>query len=440
MLLAWGFLFYDMDIKNLHNIFIHSEGVCTDTRNISPGMVFFALKGDNFNGNKYAAQAIKKGAYYAVIDDPDYEISGKTLLVDNSLDALQKLAMHHRRLMPAKIIAITGSNGKTTTKELMLSILKTHYQTTATSGNLNNHIGVPLSILNIRDATEFSIIEMGANHPGEIAKLCEIAQPDFGLITNVGRAHIEGFGSFEGVKKAKAELYRYLEKTEGVTFVNQDNSILTQMLGEQKTITYSFMSKEAFCRGQHFTHQGYVGVRWKTKSMQGDCVSKLFGAYNAENILSAVCIAAYFNVPQDNINKAIEQYTPANQRSEIKITDNNELFLDMYNANPTSMELAIKHFYNNNKSQTLILGDMKELGTTSSQSHKEILDLARHLGFNHVYACGPEFYKFHTIYDYTFSPDTESLIQQIKKDKIKNQHILVKGSRAMQLENIIPYL
>jgi UDP-N-acetylmuramoyl-tripeptide--D-alanyl-D-alanine ligase len=436
-----GFSFFnDMDIKKLYNIFIHSEGVCTDTRNISPGVIFFALKGDNFNGNIFAYEAIKKGAYYAVIDDPDYEISGKTLLVDNSLDALQKLAVHHRRLMPAKIIAITGSNGKTTTKELMLSILKTHYQTTATSGNLNNHIGVPLSILNISDTTEFSIIEMGANHPGEIAKLCEIAQPDFGLITNVGRAHIEGFGSFEGVKKAKAELYRYLEKTEGVTFVNQDNSLLTQMLGEQKTITYSFMSKKAFCRGQHLTHQGYVGVRWKTKSMQGECVSKLFGSYNAENILSAVCIAAYFNVPQDNINKAIEQYTPANQRSEIKITDNNELFLDMYNANPTSMELAIKHFYNNNKAQTLILGDMKELGNTSHKFHREILELINQMGFKEAYLCGPEFFKLKDAYDYHFVPDTDSLKLLLQKTDLSNRQILIKGSRAMQLELIIPYL
>ncbi|MDA3819692.1 MAG: UDP-N-acetylmuramoyl-tripeptide--D-alanyl-D-alanine ligase [Candidatus Delongbacteria bacterium] len=429
-----------MNTRTLSDIFAHSEGVCTDTRNIIPGVIFFALKGDNFDGNKFAAEAIEKGAAYAVIDNADYQIQGKTVLVKDSLIALQKLAQLHRRKITAKIIAITGSNGKTTTKELFYSILKAHYQTTATSGNLNNHIGVPLSILNIKPTTEYGIIEMGANHPGEIARLCEISQPDFGLITNVGRAHIEGFGSFAGVKKAKAELYRYLEKTEGISFINQDNSLLIDLIGEQKTITYSFTSRNAFCHGHHFTRNGYVGIDWETDNMNGECISRLFGSYNAENILSAICMGAYLKVPGDKINKAIEHYTPGNKRSEIKITDKNELLLDMYNANPTSMELAIQHFYNKNKLQSMILGDMKELGNFSEQAHRDILDLVNHLGFNDVYLCGPEFYKFKAAYNYTFLPDTESLKQQIKKDKLNKRNILVKGSRAMQLEKILPYL
>ncbi|MGC9331479.1 MAG: UDP-N-acetylmuramoyl-tripeptide--D-alanyl-D-alanine ligase [Bacteroidales bacterium] len=429
-----------MNTQTLYDIFAHSEGVCTDTRNITPGVVFFALKGDNFDGNKFTAEAIEKGATYAVIDNADYQIKGKTLLVKDSLIALRKLAQLHRRKIKAKIIAITGSNGKTTTKELIYSILKTQYQTTATIGNLNNHIGVPLSILNIKPTTEYGIIEMGANHPGEIARLCEISQPDFGLITNVGRAHLEGFGSFEGVMKAKAELYRYLEKTEGISFINQDNNLLIDLIGEQKTISYSFTSGNAFCHGHYFTRNGYVGIDWETDNMGGECISRLFGSYNAENILSAICIGANLKVPGDKINNAIEHYTPGNKRSEIKITDKNELLLDMYNANPTSMELAIQHFHNTNKLQTLILGDMKELGTFSEQAHRDILDLVNQLGFNDVYLCGPEFYKFKDAYNYTFLPDTESLQHQIKKDKLNKRNILVKGSRAMQLEKILPYL
>ncbi|MEA3448836.1 MAG: UDP-N-acetylmuramoyl-tripeptide--D-alanyl-D-alanine ligase [Bacteroidota bacterium] len=428
-----------MDTQTLYDIFAHSEGVCTDTRNITPGVVFFALRGDNFDGNRFAKDAIEKGAAYAVIDNADYQIKEKTLFVKDSLIALQKLAQLHRREIKAKIIAITGSNGKTTTRELIYSILKAHYQTTATSGNLNNHIGVPLSILNIKPTTEYGIIEMGANHPGEIARLCEISQPDYGLITNVGRAHIEGFGSFEGVKKAKAELYKHL-KTEGIIFINQDNSLLIDLIDEQKTISYSFKAKNTFCRGEHFTRNGYVGLQWETDNMKGKCISRLFGSYNAENILAAICMGAYFDVPNDKINKAIEAYTPENQRSEIKITENNELFLDMYNANPSSMELAIKHFCNKNKLQTLILGDMKELGNFSEQAHRDILDLLTHLGFNDVYLCGPEFYKFKDAYNYTFLPDTESLQHKIKKDKLNKRNILVKGSRAMQLEKILPYL
>jgi UDP-N-acetylmuramoyl-tripeptide--D-alanyl-D-alanine ligase len=426
-------------IKSIHEKFLECTGISTDSRNIKHNQLFVALKGENFDGNRYAEQALKYGAKYVIIDNPEYYRNSKTILCEDSLKCLQDIANYHRLMMKATVIAITGTNGKTTTKELINAMLSSHYNCIATQGNLNNHIGVPLTLLRIKPETEYAIIEMGANHPGEIKLLSQIAEPDYGLITNVGQAHIEGFGSFEGVKKTKKELYDFLFEDEGIAFVNSDNMHLIEMLNNQEIITYGFNSN-AWCNGNPYKENNFVGMHWECDSSDGNTLSSLRGIYNAENILAAICIGNYFQVPKEKIQQSISNYKPTNQRSEIRKTELNHLLLDLYNANPSSMEAALKDFYNPNENQTLILGDMKELGNTSKEAHKSILELIVNIGYKTVFLSGENFYQFSNFYPFNFYLDTDALYHSIEKEPLKNSWILIKGSRSMKLEKLIPLL
>ncbi len=428
-----------MNIYSVYEKFLQCTGVSTDTRNIQKDNLFVALKGENFNGNQFITSAIEKGAKYAIIDDAKYEIPGKTILCDDSLICLQKLAKTHRRETNATIIAITGTNGKTTSKELTFVIMNSHFKCIATNGNLNNHIGVPLSLLRIKKETEFAMIEMGANHPGEIKLLSEIAEPDYGVITNVGQAHIEGFGSFEGVKKTKAELYDYLRKHSGITFINIGNPHLLQMLGNQEIISYAF-DQPAYCTAKYFKTNHKIGLDWQDDAQSGKFLSNLQGAYNAENMLLATCIGRHFNVPPKKINAAIKKYTPTNQRSEIKKSERNTLFLDLYNANPSSIQLAVKDFHNTEDEQIVILGEMKELGAISNEAHLKILHLLEDLKFYRVLLAGEAFYQYKTKFNFEFYPDTDALVQSLENNKIQDKWIFIKGSRSMQLERVVPLL
>lgn len=428
-----------MNTNKIYSKFLECNSISTDTRDIKTGSMFVALRGDNFNGNKFVKEAINKGAYYAIIDDKNFEIPGKTILTNNSLKCLQDLAREHRNNMDAKIIAITGTNGKTTTKELSYAVMSSFYKCVATKGNLNNHIGVPLSLLEIKEDTEFAIIEMGANHPNEIKELCNIAMPDYGLITNVGKAHLEGFGSFEGVQKTKAELYTFLRENNGLSFINIDNHILLNMIGEQEIISYAF-DNGAYCQGKTFRKDKFVGIKWITSNKNDEILTNLRGIYNAENILAAICMGNYFDISSKIINKAIKEYKPTNKRSELRKTINNTLFLDLYNANLSSMSLSIRDFYSEKEDQTLILGDMKELGNASESAHLEILNLIKDLGYSDVYLTGDCFFQYRNNFPYCFYKDTNNLTDYLKENRIKNKNILLKGSRSMHLEQLIEFL
>jgi UDP-N-acetylmuramoyl-tripeptide--D-alanyl-D-alanine ligase len=428
-----------MDIQSVYQKFLQCNGVSTDTRNIKKDDLFIALKGENFDGNHFAKSALEQGAKFAIIDNAEYEIPGKTILCDNCLTCLQTLAHKHRQEMNATVLAITGTNGKTTSKELIFAVMKSHYNCIATQGNLNNHIGVPLSLLRIQKETEFAIIEMGANHPGEIKMLCDIAEPDFGVITNVGQAHLEGFGSFDGVKKTKAELYDFLRANQGVTFINIGNHHLLKMLGNQEIVTYA-INQAAYCSAEMFKSNHKVGLTWKTDSQSGKFTSNLQGAYNAENMLLATCIGNYFRIPSEKIDSAIETYTPTNQRSEIKKTDRNTLFLDLYNANPSSVELSVKDFHDKGEEQIVILGDMKELGSISDEAHLNVLNLLQELNFSRTYLAGESFFQYKSKFNFDFFQDTEALIKALKNNKIQNKWIFIKGSRSMALERVVPLL
>jgi UDP-N-acetylmuramoyl-tripeptide--D-alanyl-D-alanine ligase len=428
-----------MDTNNIYSKFLECNSISTDTRDIKTGSMFVALRGDNFNGNKFVKEAINKGAAYAIIDDKNFEIPGKTILTDNSLKCLQDLAREHRNNMDAQIIAITGTNGKTTTKELCFAVMSSFYECVATKGNLNNHIGVPLSLLKIKKDTEFAIIEMGANHPNEIKELCDIVIPDYGLITNVGKAHLEGFGSFEGVQKTKAELYDFLRENNGLSFINIDNHTLLNMIGEQEIVSYAF-DNGAYCQGKTFREDKFVGIKWKTSTQSDKILTNLRGIYNAENILAAICIGNYFDIPSKIITKAIKEYKPTNKRSELRKTVNNTLFLDLYNANLSSMDLSIRDFYSEKEDQTLILGDMKELGDASESAHLEILNLIQDLGYCEVFLTGDCFFQHKNNFPYYFYKDTKNLADYLRENRIKNKNIFLKGSRSMQLEQVIEFL
>lgn len=434
------FLFLiDMKAEDVYKAFKESSVACIDTRKIIPGCIFFALKGPKFDGNKYAEEALNKGAKYAVIDNKKYYKRKQTLLVNDSLKTLQDIAKIHRKKSAAKVFAITGSNGKTTTKELINSVLRQKYRIISTQGNLNNHIGVPLTLLEIKEDTEIAVIEMGANHIGEIDELCEIATPGYGIITNVGNAHLEGFGSFEGVKEGKSELFKSLRKNNGITFINKDNPYLKEMIEEQNVKEYSLKSG-AYCTAEIIKDDGYIGLQWCCGKFQGSFISNLKGKYNAENFLAAVTVANYFNISPNKTDLALSEYKPANQRSELKKTKRNNLFIDLYNANPTSMEAAIDEFNSNYNNKVLILGDMKELGDYSEYYHEKILKKIKNLGFDEVYLSGTEFYKLRKKYKYLFFKDTPTLKDYLSANKIKDKWIFIKGSRSMKLEEVIDVL
>lgn len=422
-----------MITAQLHKVFLAYPIATTDTRKIKQDSIFFALKGGNFNGNKYAKEAISKGAKYAIVDEKEYAVSSKYILVENVLSSLQELAGFHRNFCDAKIISLTGSNGKTTTKELINTVLSSTYHTIATIGNLNNHIGVPLTLLTIKPDTEFAVIEMGANHQGEIAFLCKIAQPDFGYITNFGKAHLEGFGSEEGVIKGKSELYHYLQSNKKAIFLNADDPIQNKKLG-------SYIKKFGFSKDKHEYYSienlganPFVKVKVEESIIQ----TQLIGNYNFTNSAAAILIGKYFNVTLKNIKAAIESYTPENNRSQIIKKSGNKIILDAYNANPTSMKAALQNFNSlNGENKIVFLGDMFELGDTATKEHQYISDLVKQSGFTEVYLIGENFNKTNTVLK-TFT-SFDSLKSYLKKQPLKSKgNILIKGSRGMALERIL---
>jgi len=427
-----------MDISKIYALFNKYKSVSIDTRSIKPNDIFFAIKGPNFDGNNFALQAIKTGASYVISDNPDIsKKSDKIIYVENSIKALQKLANYHRRKLNTKIIAITGSNGKTTSKELILNVLKTKYKTTATKDNLNNHLGVPLSLLEINENTEFGIIEMGANHLNEIAQLCKIAEPSFGYITNFGNAHLEGFGSIEGVIKGKSELYNFLKNNKSLIFYNSENIIQTSLINNYKN-TYTFgINSKSKCIINKSKSENTLNVSYQNKIIK----STIYGDYNFENICIAIAIGEYFEVDFKNIKKGIESYIPKNNRSQISLKNNNTIILDAYNANPTSMSLALESFKKTNyKNKMIILGDMFELGKDSNYYHQEITNSLEKINDSTIYIVGEYFCNTkHSDRIRAFSSSKE-LINNLSKTNVSNYPILIKGSRGMQLEKIIEFI
>lgn len=434
------FISLNMEITELYKIFLKHPKTCTDTRADVENSIFFALKGENFDGNQYANSALEKGAAYAVVDNAEYKTSDKVILVEDVLEILQDLARYHRSRFDIPVIAITGSNGKTTTKELITQVLKAKYKTLSTVGNLNNHIGVPLTLLRITSDTEIAVVEMGANHQGEIEKLCRIAEPGYGLITNIGKAHLEGFGGFGGVVKAKTELYHFIRNTNGSIFINNENELLIRHSAGINKIYYG-TTPGVNCRASVLSTQPFVKVNWLNREGGLTINSNLYGAYNFENILASVCVGDYFKVNREKIVRAIENYIPDNQRSEIIRTGSNKIFMDAYNANPTSMSLALEEFSRNeDKKKIVILGDMLELGNQSMNEHQNILDQIKDYPFEKVFVVGPYFQKSNTNKKWNSFGDVQACINHLKDDPVARHSILIKGSRGIQLEKLVAYL
>ncbi len=435
-----GFIYMDNQIDKIYSEFLAHPFISTDSRQVQPGSIFFALRGNSFNGNEFAAKAIQSGASIAIIDDKKYAYGESFILVDDVLATLQKLALHHRNQFNIPVIAVTGTNGKTTTKELIYSVLSKKFRVLATHANLNNHIGVPITLLNLTAETEIAIIEMGANHPGEIDLLCNIAKPDYGLITNIGKAHLEGFGSFEGVIKTKTELYRFISKNGGEIFLNNNDELLTEFAPALKINTYGTTAADLYA--SHVSADPYVNVDLQFRDGSKLRVeSKLYGGYNANNILAAVCIGQRFEVPPLEIKTAIEEYQPANNRSQIFKSTCNLLILDAYNANPSSMKAAIDAFAATAYTEkTIILGDMLELGENSDEEHLHILECIAQDKFSQVYLVGPIFTRLNTKRENLCFQDTELAKMWFEHFKIENATILIKGSRGIRLEKLVEYL
>ena len=425
-----------MNIDKLHQLYLTYPTISTDTRSIKNNSLFFALKGDNFDANKFANQALEKGAKYAIIDDKNYELDNRFILVNNVLETLQKLATYHREYLQIPIISLTGSNGKTTTKELINAVLQKKYNVVATKGNLNNHIGVPLTLLAMHKDTEIGIVEFGANHPNEIAFLANIAKPNFGLITNFGKAHLEGFGSFEGVIKTKTELYNFFRKTNGTAFVNADDTLQVKKSQDLKRITFG--SNKADYLINLLEANPYVSIAFNDEII----TSKMIGTYNYSNIAFAVTIGSYFNVALQDIKYAIGNYTPSNNRSQIIEKESNTILLDAYNANPSSMKVALDNFVTlPKKNKIIFLGDMFELGKFAKEEHQNIVDYLEASIIKNIFLVGKNFLATNISSDkikkYT---DLKSLVANENISKIKNATILIKGSRGMQLERLVDYL
>ncbi len=426
-----------MKIKKLYDLFLGCHSVCTDTRKLSKNDIFFALSGDNFNGNEFANQALKQGAKYAVIDQIAFA-DDQTILVENSLKTLQELALYHRKKLDIPIIALTGSNGKTTTKELINSVLSKKYKTTATSGNYNNHIGVPLTLLAMNKETEIGIVEMGANHQKEIEFLCKIAQPDYGYITNFGKAHLEGFGGVEGVIKGKSELYDYLKANDKTMFVNEDDPIQIEKTQGFKTFTFSNNKPSSDVNIEFVEANPFVKISYKQHIIQ----TNLIGAYNFKNISVAIAIGKYFDVDDQDMIDAIKSYAPTNNRSQILEKGSNKIVLDAYNANPNSMEAALESFCKLKGHKYVFLGDMFELGEESAAEHQKIVDLAERKAFNKLYLVGENFSKTKTSNSDTWTFKTfEELSLDFKNGpEIEKSNILIKGSRGMAMERVLDIL
>lgn len=433
--------------KSIYNIFKAHKTVCIDSRKASQNAIFFALKGDNFDGNRYAKAAIENGCSYAIVDDKQYVADERYILVENTLSTLQQLANTHRREMGTTIIGITGTNGKTTTKELINSVLGQKHNTYATQGNLNNHIGVPLTLLQIAPTHQIAIVEMGANHPNEIEELTQIVEPDYGLITNVGKGHLEGFGSLEMVMHTKAALYRYLSQKDKQIFINIGNERLIQMATKSgysnhtDTITYQLTNKQTtqIAIGKDIIAQPLLTITCQMEEETLNLRTQLVGTYNAENVLAAVTVGKHFGLSTTDIQKGIEAYRPDNHRSQLIISTRNSIIADAYNANPTSTIMAIENFDNiSQQDKILILGDMLELGQHTQQEHQHIVNILQAKGYTDVILIGKNYAETKNPYT-TFANVSESL-SYIQEKSWSNKWILLKGSRGIQLEKTLNYL
>jgi len=426
-----------MNISDLHQLYLKHPIICTDTRKIEQNCLFFALKGENFNANQFAKDAINSGASYAIIDDLTYQMNDQFILVDDVLKTLQELASYHRDTLKIPVIAIVGSNGKTTTKELITSVLSKNYNVLATPGNFNNHIGLPLTMLKINVTHEIAVIEMGANHVGENEFLCTIAKPNFGVVTNNGKDHLEGFGSLEGVALSNSELYYYLLKNNGIAFVNIHDEWLIRMARQlENKITYAANFEGRNLEATHSCFASNLQPNIEFVLNEINIESRLSGDYNFDNIMVAVAMGLYFGLSAEQIKKGIENYVPSNNRSEVLKKGSNTIFLDAYNANPSSMEVSIKNFaampFSN---KIVILGDMFELGKYAEEEHQNLVNLCSSLGLTNVYLCGDQFKNTKNSY-LTFS-STALCKQYLNENKIFNANVFMKGSRGMKLETLL---
>ena len=431
-----------MNLSALYQIFLDCQLVTTDSRNCPEGSLFIALKGESFNGNAFAGKALETGCAYAIIDEPEYAVEGdqRYILVDDCLQTLQQLANYHRRQLGTQVIGITGTNGKTTTKELISAVLSQSHNILYTLGNLNNHIGVLSTLLRLKAEHDLAVIEMGANHPGEIKFLSEIVEPDCGIITNVGKAHLEGFGSFEGVIKTKGELYDFLRKKEGSTvFIHHDNAYLMNIAGGLNLIPYG-TEDDLYVNGRITGNSPYLTFEWKA-GKAGETYqvqTQLIGEYNFPNALAAITIGLFFGVEAAKINEALAGYTPQNNRSQLKKTNDNTLIIDAYNANPTSMMAALQNFRNMEvPHKMLLLGDMRELGAESAAEHQKIADYIKECDFEEVWLVGEQFAAAeHSFKTY---PNVQEVIKELETNKPKGYTILIKGSNGIKLSSTVDH-
>ncbi|MFR3426238.1 MAG: UDP-N-acetylmuramoyl-tripeptide--D-alanyl-D-alanine ligase [Phocaeicola coprocola] len=427
-----------MEIAELYKCFMECGKVTTDSRNCPEGSMFIALKGETFNGNAFAAQALKQGCRYAVIDESEYAGEG-TILVDNCLQALQQLANYHRRQLKTPVIGITGTNGKTTTKELISTVLSRKFNTLYTEGNFNNHIGVPLTLLRLTKEHEMAVVEMGANHPGEIKTLVHIAEPDYGIITNVGKAHLQGFGSFEGVIRTKGELYDFLRDKGGATIFIQNENPYLNGIAEGLTCVRYGQTAGLYVSGELISCSPFLSFRWTAEGVSHEVNTHLIGSYNLDNMLAAAAIGRYFGVSDDDISSALASYLPHNNRSQLKETADNKLIVDAYNANPTSMMAALKNFRQvEAPHKMVILGDMKELGEASREEHQKVVDYLKECGFDRVVLVGPEFAA--ATHSYQTFQHVDEVLADIRIHKPQGYYILIKGSNSMKLSQLPEYL
>lgn len=428
------FVTENMEIAELYKCFMECGKVTTDSRNCPEGSMFIALKGETFNGNAFAAQALKQGCRYAVIDESEYAGEG-TILVDNCLQALQQLANYHRRQLKTPVIGITGTNGKTTTKELISTVLSRKFNTLYTEGNFNNHIGVPLTLLRLTKEHEMAVVEMGANHPGEIKTLVHIAEPDYGIITNVGKAHLQGFGSFEGVIRTKGELYDFLRAKGGATIFIQNENPYLNGIAEGLTCVRYGQTAGLYVSGELISCSPFLSFRWTAEGVSHEVNTHLIGSYNLDNMLAAAAIGRYFGVPDDDISSALASYLPHNNRSQLKETADNKLIVDAYNANPTSMMAALKNFRQvEAPHKMVILGDMKELGEASREEHQKVVDYLKECGFDRVVLVGPEFAA--ATHSYQTFQHVDEVLADIRIHKPQGYYILIKGSNSMKLSQL----